>query len=83
MEIAKLQLKNEYDNLSPKGLIDYFINTGKGIVIDMQKLETILNDPIEHGIVTLKTCNANNKEIYRINLEKSLCEKIANGEYLD
>lgn len=82
MEIAKLQLKNKYDNLTPKGLIDYFIKTGKGTVINMLKLETVLNDPIEHGIVTLKTCNSNNKEIYRVNLEKTLCEKIANGEYL-
>jgi len=82
MEIAILQLKNEFDKLTPKGLIDYFINTGKGTVIDVQKLETILNDPIEHGIVTLKTCSINNKEIFRVNLDKSLCERIANGEFL-
>jgi len=56
-EIAELQLKNDIDKLSPKGLIDYFINTGKGIVTDIQKLEILLNDPIEHGIITLKMSN--------------------------
>lgn len=81
-EIAKLNLKNDYDNLTPKGLINYFVNTGIGIVTDIQKLESLILEAIDHEIVALKLCSANNKEIYKITLDRSVIEKIAEGEYM-
>ena len=81
-EIEKLNLKNDYDNLTPKGLINYFVNTGIGIVTDIQKLESLILEAIDHEIVALKLCSANNKEIYKITLDRSVIEKIAEGEYM-
>ena len=81
-EIAILTLKNEYDSLTPKGLIEYFVKTGKGIATDIQKLETLLLEAIDHDIVSLKLSNINNKEIYKMNLDHNIIEKIADGEYM-
>lgn len=81
-EIAILTLKNEYDSLTPKGLIEYFVKTGKGIATDIQKLETLLLEAIDHEIVSLKLSNINNKEIYKMNLDHNIIQKIADGEYI-
>ena len=81
-EIAKLNLINDYDNLTPKGLVNYFVNTGIGIVTDIQKLESLMLEAIDHEIVALKPCSANNKDIYKITLDRSVIERIAEGEYM-
>ncbi len=81
-EIAILNLKGDHEHLTPKGLVDHFINTGIGIVTDIQKLETLMTEAIDHEIVELKVSNENNKEIYKMNLEKSIIEKIAEGEFM-
>jgi hypothetical protein len=81
-EIAILNLKGDHEHLTPKGLVDHFINTGIGIVTDLQKLETLMTEAIDHEIVELKVSNENNKEIYKMNLEKSIIEKIAEGEFM-
>ena len=81
-EIAKLNLKGDYDKLTPKGLIDYFVNTGIGIATDIQKLESLILEAIDHEIVALKLSNVNNKEIYKMTLDRNVIEKIAEGEYM-
>ena len=81
-EIAKLNLKGDHDHLTQKGLVNYFVETGIGIVTDIQKLETLLVEAIDHDIVELKISNENNKEIYKMKLEKNLIEKIAEGEFM-
>ena len=81
-EIAILTLKNDYDSLTQKGLIEYFVKTGKGIATDIQKLETLLLEAIDHEIVSLKLCNVNNKEIYKMNFDRNIIERIAEGEYM-
>ena len=81
-EIAKLNLKGDHDHLTPKGLVNYFVETGIGIVTDIQKLETLMTEAIDHEIVELKVSNENNKEIYKMNLEKSIIERIAEGEFM-
>ena len=73
-EIAKLNLKGDHDHLTQKGLVNYFVETGIGIVTDIQKLETLLVEAIDHDIVELKISNENNKEIYKMKLEKNLIE---------
>ena len=83
MEIAKLQLKSQWDKLTPKGLVDYFVNSGIGVVTDIKKLEELLGDPIEHEIVLLKLNNEINKETYRINYDKETVDKISRGEYFE
>ena len=81
-EIAILNLKGDHEHLTPKGLVKHFIETGIGIVTDIQKLETLMTEAIDHEIVELKVSNENNKEIYKMNLEKSIIEKIAEGEFM-
>ena len=81
-EIAILTLKNDYDSLTQKGLIEYFVKTGKGIATDIQKLENLLVEARDHEIVTLKLCSANNKEIYKMNFDRNVIERIAEGEYM-
>lgn len=82
-EIAILNLKGDHDHLTPKGLVNYFIETGIGIITDKQKLETLITEAIDHEIVELKPSNENNKEIYKMNLEKSIIQKIADGEFFN
>lgn len=77
--IAILNLKGDHDHLTQKGLINYFVETGIGIVTDIQKLEDLIKEAIDHNIVELKISNENNKEIYMMNLEKSVIENIAEG----
>ena len=81
-EIAILTLKNDYDSLTQKGLIEYFVKTGKGIATDIQKLETLLLEAIDHEIISLKLSSVNNKEIYKMNFERNIIEKIAEGEFI-
>lgn len=81
-EIAKLTLKGDHEHLTPKGLVNYFIETGIGIATDIQKLESLILEAIDHEIIELKVSNENNKEIYKMNLERSIIEKIAEGEFL-
>ena len=80
-EIAILTLKNDYDSLTQKGLIEYFVKTGKGIATDIQKLETLLLEAIDHEIISLKLSSVNNKEIYKMNFDRNIIEKIAEGEF--
>ena len=49
---------------------------------DIQKLETLIMEAIDHDIVELKVSNENNREIYKMNLEKNIIEKIAEGEFM-
>ena len=81
-EIAILTLKGDHDHLTQKGLVNYFVETGIGIVTDIQKLESLIMEAIDHDIVELKVSNENNKEIYKMNLEKNIIEKIAEGEFM-
>ena len=81
-EIAKLYLKNEYDKLTQKGLIKHFVDSGQGIVTDIQKLNSLIFEAIDHEIVSLKLSSINNKEIYKMNLDRNIIEKIAEGEYM-
>ena len=81
-EIAKLTLENNYDKLTQKGLVNHIIEKGIGIATNIQKLEELLLEAVDHEIITLKLCSVNNKEIYKINLERSVIEKIVQGEYM-
>ena len=81
-EIAILTLKGDHEHLTQKGLVNYFVETGIGIVTDIQKLETLIMEAIDHDIVELKVSNENNREIYKMNLEKNIIEKIAEGEFM-
>jgi hypothetical protein len=62
--------------------INYFVETGIGLVTDIQKLEALMGEAIDHEIVELKVSSENNKEIYKMNLERSLIERIAEGEFM-
>jgi hypothetical protein len=81
-EIAKLNLKGDHDHLTPKGLINHFTETGIGIATDIHKLEELIAEAIDHEIVELKVSGENNKEIYKMNLERNIIEKIAEGEFM-
>ena len=81
-EIAILNLKGDHDNLTPKGLVNYFVETGIGVVTDIQKLEDLIKEAIDHNIVELKVSNENNKEIYKMILERNVIEKIAEGGFM-
>ena len=81
-EIAKLNLKGDHDHLTQKGLVNYFVETGIGLVTDIQKLEALMGEAIDHEIVELKVSSENNKEIYKMNLERSIIERIAEGEFM-
>lgn len=81
-EIAKLTLENNYDKLTQKGLVNHIVEKGIGIATTIQKLEELLLEAVDHEIITLKLCSVNNKEIYKINLDRSVIEKIVQGEYM-
>ena len=77
-----MNLKGDHDHLTPKGLINHFTETGIGIATDIHKLEELIAEAIDHEIVELKVSGENNKEIYKMNLERNIIEKIAEGEFM-
>ena len=81
-EMAKLYLEKNYEKLTPKGLVNHFIDSGIGIVTDIQKLEELLVEPLDHEIVLLKFNNDINKDIYKFDLDPNIIAKIADGEFL-
>ena len=81
-EIAVLNLKGDHEHLTPKGIVHYFVETGKGIVTDTQKLDDLIKEAIDHNIVELRVSNEINKEIYKMILERNVIEKIAEGEFM-
>lgn len=46
------------------------------------KIETLLLEAIDHEIVSLKLYNVNNKEIYKMNFDHNVIERIPEGEYM-
>ena len=41
-----------------------------------------MGEAIDHEIVELKVSSENNKENYKMNLERSIIERIAEGEFM-
>lgn len=80
-ELAKLQIKEDYDKMTIKGIVDYLISTGTGICNNQNRFSELILEAIDHDIVVTKICNKNNKEIYRLDLDKEIVEKIANGDF--
>ena len=81
-ELANLQLKGDFEHMTPKGLVDYFIDEGLGICNNQSKLNELILEAKDHDIVSLKLSNKINKEIYKFEIEKRFIEKISNGEFI-
>ena len=80
-ELAKLQIKEDYDKMTIKGIVDYLISTGTGICNNQNRFYDLILEAVDHGIVVNKPCNKNNKEIFKLDLDKEIVEKIANGGF--
>ena len=80
-ELAKLQIKEDYDKMTIKGIVDYLISTGTGICNNQNRFYDLILEAVDHGIVVNKLCNKNNKEIFKLDLDKEIVEKIANGGF--
>ena len=81
-ELANLQLKGNFEKMTPKGLIDYFIDEGLGICNNLNKLNELILEAKDHDIVSFKFNNKINKEIYKFEIENRFIEKISNGEFV-
>ena len=81
-ELANLQLKGDFEHMTPKGLVDYFIDEGLGICNNQSKLNELILEAKDHDIVSLKLSNKINKEIYKFEIENRFIEKISNGEFI-
>jgi len=79
--IAELQLNEEYEKLTPKGLVGYIIEKGKGICNTQDKLEQLIFEAVDHQIVKKKISNKIGKEIYKLDLDKDIINNIIKGEY--
>ena len=64
-----------------KGIVDYLISTGTGICNNQNRFYDLILEAVDHGIVVNKLCNKNNKEIFKLDLDKEIVEKIANGGF--
>ena len=80
-EIAKLQLREEFDKMTIKGIVDYLISNGSGICNNQNRFNELILEPIDHEIIINKATNKSNKEIYKLNLDKEIVEKIARGDF--
>lgn len=81
-ELANLQLKGDFEHMTPKGLVDYFIDEGLGICNNQSKLNELILEAKDHDIVSFKLSNKINKEIYKFEIENRFIEKISNGEFI-
>ena len=64
-----------------KGIVDYLISNGSGICNNQNRFNELILEPIDHEIIINKATNKSNKEIYKLNLDKEIVEKIARGDY--
>ena len=81
-ELATLQLKGDFEHMTPKGLVDYFIDEGLGICNNQNKLNELILEAKDHDIVSFKLSNKINKEIYKLEIENKFIEKISNGDFI-
>lgn len=81
-ELANLQLKGDFEHMTPKGLVDYFIDEGLGICNNQNKLNELILEAKDHDIVSFKLSNKINKEIYKFEIENKFIEKISNGDFI-
>ena len=81
-ELANLQLKGDFEKMTPKGLVDYFIDEGLGICNNQNKLNELILEAKDHDIVSFKLSNKINKEIYKFEIENKFIEKISNGDFI-
>ena len=81
-ELATLQLKGDFEHMTPKGLVDYFIDEGLGICNNQNKLNELILEAKDHDIVSFKLSNKINKEIYKFEIENKFIEKISNGDFI-
>ena len=49
--------------------------------INQNRFYDLILEAVDHGIVVNKLCNKNNKEIFKLDLDKEIVEKIANGGF--
>ncbi|MCQ2818788.1 MAG: origin recognition complex subunit 2 [archaeon] len=80
-EIAKLQLKEEYEKLTSKAMVEYLISKGLGICNTQIRFEELIYESVEHEIVVKKVYAKINQEIYKLNLDKEVIEKLSKGDY--
>lgn len=80
-ELGMLQLKEDYDHMTLKGIVDYLVDKGTGICNNQNKFNDLILEALDHEIVVKKKCSKNNKEIYKLNLDKEIITKLVKGEY--
>lgn len=81
-EIARIQLKEEWEKMTAQGIVEYLIDNGSGICNQINRFEDLIYEAKDHGVVIKKTINKNGiKEIYKLALDKEIIERIAKGEF--
>jgi hypothetical protein len=78
--IADIQLRGELDILTAKGLVDYLSDNAYGVCNNQNRLMELIHEPIDHEIL-VERIHKNTKQIYKLNLEIEVIEKIKNGEF--
>jgi hypothetical protein len=78
--IADIQLKGNLDILTAKGLVDYLSDNAYGVCNSQNRLMELIHEPIYHEIL-VERIHKNTKQIYKLNLEIDVIERIKNGEY--
>jgi hypothetical protein len=76
-KMAEIQLTNDMKHLTFEKLVDIMID--EMIATSKDNLRNMLNEPKDHDIIQTKDING--KEVFKLNLEKEILEKLKNGDY--
>jgi hypothetical protein len=74
-------LKGDFSQLTPKAIVEYILENGYGICNTQTRFMELIFEPMDHEIIVEKMLPKNNKQIYKLNLDIEIIEKIANGDY--
>ncbi len=79
--MAQIQLKGDLSLMTPKALVDFMLDNGYGICNNQNRFMELILEPLDHEIIVEKILKKNNKQVYKLNLDNDVLEKIASGEY--
>jgi hypothetical protein len=79
--MAEIQMKGDLTQMTPKALVDYMTDHGFGVCNSQNRFMELILEPRDHEIIVERLLPKTNKQIYKLNLDNEILEKIVNGEF--
>ncbi len=77
--IAKKQLKNEWETMNGKSIVEYIVNEGLGICNNIHRFQEMIVEYLDHNILVEKQLK-DGKNYYKLNLGDEIVKQLGSGE---